>query len=161
MARTSLGPWKFVRDMGSSSHWGLIMAQGQEANGDKLEIFFSIFYTIIVMSINSFRVQESPFYSLRRESFKNKWIARRISMTSVEYTKWHQLMNDVWRKIEKELLNKFHWMISKYRGFKVVRITVVGHYGNTFSRQVELHVNITDIFKTKKKERKKHSLVPT
>ena len=26
MARTSLGPWKFIRDMGSSSHWGLIMA---------------------------------------------------------------------------------------------------------------------------------------
>ena len=26
MARTSLGPWKFVRDMGSSSHLGLIMA---------------------------------------------------------------------------------------------------------------------------------------
>ena len=38
MARTSLGPLKFVRDMGSSSHWGLIMAQGQEANGDKLGI---------------------------------------------------------------------------------------------------------------------------
>ena len=36
MARTSLGPWKFVRDMGSSSHWGLIMAQVQEANSDNL-----------------------------------------------------------------------------------------------------------------------------
>ena len=36
MARTSLGPWKFVRDMGSSSHWGLIMAPSQEANGDNL-----------------------------------------------------------------------------------------------------------------------------
>ena len=33
MARTSLGLWKFVRDMGSSSHWGLIMAQGRETNG--------------------------------------------------------------------------------------------------------------------------------
>ena len=28
MTRTSLGPWKCVRDMGSSSHRGLIMAQG-------------------------------------------------------------------------------------------------------------------------------------
>ena len=36
MARTSLGPWKFVRDMGSSSHWGLIMAPVQEANSDDL-----------------------------------------------------------------------------------------------------------------------------
>ena len=27
MARTSFGPWKFVRDMSSSSHRGLIMAQ--------------------------------------------------------------------------------------------------------------------------------------
>ena len=36
MARTPLGPWKFVRDMGSSSHWGLIMAPGQEANSDNL-----------------------------------------------------------------------------------------------------------------------------
>ena len=26
--------------MGSSNHWGLIMAQGKEANGDKLGIFF-------------------------------------------------------------------------------------------------------------------------
>ena len=26
IAQTSLGPWKFIRDMGSSSHRGLIMA---------------------------------------------------------------------------------------------------------------------------------------
>ena len=31
MARTALGPWKFVRDMGCSSHWGLIRAQDQKA----------------------------------------------------------------------------------------------------------------------------------
>ena len=36
MARTSLGSWKFVRDMGSSSHCGLVMAPGQEANSDNL-----------------------------------------------------------------------------------------------------------------------------
>ena len=36
MARTSLGPWKFVREMGSSSQWDLIMAPGQEANGNNL-----------------------------------------------------------------------------------------------------------------------------
>ena len=36
MARTSFGPWKFVRDMGSASHRRLIMASGQEANGDNL-----------------------------------------------------------------------------------------------------------------------------
>ena len=36
MARTSLGPWKFVRNMGSSSHWGLIMTPLQEANSDNL-----------------------------------------------------------------------------------------------------------------------------
>ena len=41
LARTSLGPWKFVSDMGSSSHRGLIMIPGQEANlGDNLGIFF-------------------------------------------------------------------------------------------------------------------------
>ena len=40
MARTSLGPWKFVRDMGSSSHWGLIMAPVQEANSDNLGKYF-------------------------------------------------------------------------------------------------------------------------
>ena len=32
-ARTSLGPWKFVLVMGSSSHWGLIIAPGQEVKG--------------------------------------------------------------------------------------------------------------------------------
>ena len=30
LARTSLGPWKFVRDMGRSSHYELTMAPGQE-----------------------------------------------------------------------------------------------------------------------------------
>ena len=36
MAQTSLGPWKFIRDVGSSSHQGLIMAPVQEANSDNL-----------------------------------------------------------------------------------------------------------------------------
>ena len=36
LARTSLGPWKFVWDMGSLSHWGLIIIPGQKANGDDL-----------------------------------------------------------------------------------------------------------------------------
>ena len=33
---TSLGPWRFVRGIDSSSHWGLIMTPGQEANCDSL-----------------------------------------------------------------------------------------------------------------------------
>ena len=36
VVQTSLGPWKFIREMGSSSHRGLIMAPCQEANGDNL-----------------------------------------------------------------------------------------------------------------------------
>ena len=36
MARTSSGPWKCVRDIGSSSHSGLIMTPVQEANNDNL-----------------------------------------------------------------------------------------------------------------------------
>ena len=47
MAWTSLGPLKFVWDMGSSSHWELIKAPAQEANSNNLGIFFSIFYKII------------------------------------------------------------------------------------------------------------------
>ena len=47
MAKTSFGPWQFVREVGSSSHWGLIMAPGQEADSDNLEKS-SIFYRIIV-----------------------------------------------------------------------------------------------------------------
>ena len=35
-SQTSLEPWKFVRDTSNSSHWGLIMASGQEINGDNL-----------------------------------------------------------------------------------------------------------------------------
>ena len=31
MARTPLGPWKLVRDRGSSNQWGLILAADQEA----------------------------------------------------------------------------------------------------------------------------------
>ena len=47
MVRISLGRWKFVparwkfvRDMGSSSHWRLIIALGQEVNGDNLGMPF-------------------------------------------------------------------------------------------------------------------------
>ena len=40
MARTSFGPWKLVLDMGSSSHCGLIIALGPEADGDNLWISF-------------------------------------------------------------------------------------------------------------------------
>ena len=39
-ARTSFGPWKFVRDIGSSSHWGLIIVSGQEANEDNPGTYF-------------------------------------------------------------------------------------------------------------------------
>ena len=38
IARTSLGPQKFVLDMDSSNHLGLIIAPGQEVTGDKLEM---------------------------------------------------------------------------------------------------------------------------
>ena len=54
MARTSFGPWHFVRDIGSSSHWGLIIAPGQEANADNLGMY--IFYTFrwaILMSTHN------------------------------------------------------------------------------------------------------------
>ena len=43
MAGTSLGPWKLVPDMGSLSQWGLIIAPGQDTNGD-ISGVFSIFY---------------------------------------------------------------------------------------------------------------------
>ena len=33
MARISLESQKFIRDMGSSSHWGLLMVPGREAEG--------------------------------------------------------------------------------------------------------------------------------
>ena len=52
-SRTSLGPWKFVRDMGCSSHWELIIAPVQEANGDNLGETFSIFYTIMACWVYS------------------------------------------------------------------------------------------------------------
>ena len=38
----SLGPWKCVQDMGGSSHCGLIIALGQEANGHKLGMSFDL-----------------------------------------------------------------------------------------------------------------------
>ena len=40
MAQTSLGPWKFVLDMGSLGHWGLFIVPGQEANGNNLGMSF-------------------------------------------------------------------------------------------------------------------------
>ena len=48
MARTTLGPQKTVRDMGSSSQWGLIIVPGQEAKIDNLGNFFFIFFTILL-----------------------------------------------------------------------------------------------------------------
>ena len=40
VAETSLGPWKYLQDMGSLSQRGLILAPGQESNGDNLGIPF-------------------------------------------------------------------------------------------------------------------------
>ena len=40
MAQTSLGPWKFVLDMGSLNNQGLIIAPGQELSRDKLGMPF-------------------------------------------------------------------------------------------------------------------------
>ena len=40
MAPTSLGTRKFVLDMGSSSHWGLIIVPGQVANVDNSGVSF-------------------------------------------------------------------------------------------------------------------------
>ena len=36
VVRTSLGPWEFIQEMGSSNHRRLIMAPCQEANGVNL-----------------------------------------------------------------------------------------------------------------------------
>ena len=52
MAWTFLGPWKFVRDMGRSSHWGLLLAPGQEANDDGLGIFFFFFFFFYLLHNN-------------------------------------------------------------------------------------------------------------
>ena len=41
MARTFLGSWTLLRDMGSSSHRGLNMAPGQEANDNLAKSFRS------------------------------------------------------------------------------------------------------------------------
>ena len=77
MARTSLGPWKVIREMGSQSHWGLIMS------GSKWWQFkevFVIFYTIIVCcvySLESPRWGDSNEYTqaynfiINRENFPN------------------------------------------------------------------------------------------
>ena len=51
MARTSLGPWKFIRDMGSSNHCGLIMTQGQKANGDNLGRLLDLLYNNDTLSV--------------------------------------------------------------------------------------------------------------
>ena len=51
MARTSLGPWKFVRDMGSYSHWELIMVPGQEANSDNLGKSFQFLHNNCMLSV--------------------------------------------------------------------------------------------------------------
>ena len=76
MARTSLRPWKFVRDMGSSSHWGLIMAPAQKANSDNLGNF-SIFYTMIVCWVYSL---ESPRWGDSNEYTQHTWRNKKKSV---------------------------------------------------------------------------------
>ena len=51
MARTSLGPKKIDRDMGSSSYWELIMVPGQEANSDNLGIFLDFLHNDCMLSV--------------------------------------------------------------------------------------------------------------
>ena len=66
MARTSLGPWKFIQDMGSSNHWGLIMVAGKEANGDNLGSLFDLynngmFGVLIRMALMRFKSQSTQY----------------------------------------------------------------------------------------------------
>ena len=49
----SLVPWKLVWDIGSLSHGGLIIAPGQEANGNDFGNFFSIYWIIMVYWVYS------------------------------------------------------------------------------------------------------------
>ena len=45
---------KFIRDMGSSSHWGLIMAPVQEANSDNLHSDCMLSVLIRIASVRQF-----------------------------------------------------------------------------------------------------------
>ena len=50
MAQTSSVPWKFIQDMGSLSHYGLIIALGQEANSDNLGKFYDFLHNNCMLS---------------------------------------------------------------------------------------------------------------
>ena len=84
MARTSLGPQKIARDMGSSSHWGLIMAPVQEANSDNLgKIFFDFMIVCWVYSLEShlMSTHNIPFHDKIRKKIPKdlfSWAIGRI-----------------------------------------------------------------------------------
>ena len=65
MVRTSLGPWKFVQDMDSSSHRGLILAPDQETNGDNSGLSFPTYIIMVccVYSLESPRRGDSNEYT--------------------------------------------------------------------------------------------------
>ena len=51
MAQTPMRPLKFVQDMGSLSHWGLIMASGLEANSDNLGKYTKMEYCVYSLEL--------------------------------------------------------------------------------------------------------------
>ena len=62
MARTSLGTWKFVLDMGSLNHWGLTLAPCQQVNGHVFSTFYKIIQSNLVISnslISNYRLSRS------------------------------------------------------------------------------------------------------
>ena len=71
MARTSLGPQKIVRDMGSSSHWGLIMVPGQEANSNNLGIYLNFLHNNCMLSV-LIRIDEAILMSTQNIQFHDK-----------------------------------------------------------------------------------------
>ena len=100
MARTSLGPWKFVRDMGSSSHWGLIMAPVQEANSDNLG--------------KSFRFSTQWLYVESRPRWLS-WMRHPTGDQEVAGSTPAEVGNILsWRLIMKYFL----WSFSPFRWFK-------------------------------------------
>ena len=74
------------RDMGSSSHWELIMAQGQETNGDNLEMSFRYSINKIQSNLNSSNTDGSftmansnsflSPYEIRPPAQENKYIGK-------------------------------------------------------------------------------------
>ena len=104
MARTSLGPWKFIWNMGSSSHWGLIMAQDRKQMAIMRGNLFYLLYNNGTLSADIRTALMTTYRFLIHRGYSNVW-----SEYDFYFIEWSEKMYISWVPKARMKYTFFHF----------------------------------------------------